>query len=104
MVRAGAGPMTASLELDEKQWGTAITVVCQYEQNIDTSTPYDLTVMDTEGNLNSAGSWRAVPGVTARVVTATAVPRDRIAAFEVRLPDGTTILRYDERTVRLARL
>ena len=90
------GPMSASLELVEKKWGTAITVFCKYDQDIDTSTPYDLAVVDTDGNLTSAGTWRAVPGVTARVVTATAVPRDRIAALEVQLPDGTTILRYDE--------
>ena len=50
---------------------------------------YDLTVIDTDGHLNSAGTWRGVPGCTAaRVATATAVPRDRIAAFEIRLPDG----------------
>ncbi len=90
------GPMSASLELVEKKWGTAITVFCKYDQDIDSSTPYDLAVVDTDGNLTSAGTWRAVPGVTARVVTATAVPRDRIAALEVQLPDGTTILRYDE--------
>ena len=90
------GPMSASLELVEKRWGTAITVFCKYDQGIDTSTPYDLSVVDIDGNLTSAGTWRGVPGVTARVVTATAVPLDRIAALEVQLPDGSTILRYDE--------
>ena len=96
MFQLEPGPMSASLELVEKRWGTAITVFCRYDQDIDTSTPYDLAVVDTDGKMTSAGTWRAVPGVTARVVTATAVPRDRIAALEVQLPDGTTILRYDE--------
>jgi anti-sigma-K factor RskA len=96
MTQVLAGPMTASLELVGKKWGTAITVVCRYDQDVDTSTPYDLAVVDTDGNLTSAGTWRAVPGVTARVVAATAVPLDRIAALEVQLPDGQTILRYDE--------
>lgn len=96
MTQVVAGPMSASLELVEKKWGTAITVYCKYDQSVDTSIPYDLAVVDTEGNLTSAGTWRAVPGVTARVVAATAVPRDRIAALEVQLPDGSTILRYDE--------
>ncbi len=96
MTQLVKGPMSASLELVEKRWGTAITVFCKYDQDIDTTTPYDLAVVDTDGNLTSAGTWRAVPGVTARVTGATAVPRDRIAALEVQLPDGTTILRYDE--------
>lgn len=87
------GPMTASLELVDKRWGTAITVVCEYDQEIDTSLVYDLTVIDTDGNLNPAGTWRGVPGVTAKVATATAIPRDHIAALEIRLPDGEPILR-----------
>ena len=31
MTQVLAGPMTASLELVDKRWGTAITVVCQYD-------------------------------------------------------------------------
>jgi len=94
MTQVLASPMTASLELVDKRWGTAITVVCQYDKNVDRSVAYDLTVIDTDGHLNSAGSWSSVPGASAaRVETATAVPRERIASFEVRLPDGRTILR-----------
>jgi hypothetical protein len=85
--------MSASLQLVDKKWGTAITVVCQYDQQSDASWTYDLAVIDTDGNLSPAGTWSAVPGVTARVATATFVPRDRIAAFEVRLPNGQAILR-----------
>ena len=96
MTQVLASPMTASLELVSKRWGTAITVVCKYDQDVDTSTPYDLAVVDTDGNLTSAGTWRGVPGVTARIIAATAVPLDRIAALEVQLPDGSTLLRYDE--------
>ena len=87
------GPMSASLQLVDKKWGTAITVVCQYDQQSDASWVYDLAVIDTDGNLSPAGTWSAVPGVTARVATATFIPRDRIAAFEVRLPNGQAILR-----------
>ncbi len=87
------GPMSASLQLADKKWGTAITVVCQYDQQSDSSWVYDLAVIDIDGNLSPAGSWSAVPGVTARVAVATSVPRDRIAVFEVRLPNGQAILR-----------
>lgn len=90
------GPMTASLELVDKKWGTAITVFCQYDQGVDSSVSYGLAVVDTSGKVSSAGSWRAVPGVTAKVSTATAVPRDQIEYVEVQLPDGRTILRYED--------
>jgi hypothetical protein len=93
MIAVVPGPMTASLELTDKRWGTAITVICSYTDTIDSSVSYDLAVIDTAGQQSPAGSWRAVPGATARVAVATAVPRDRIATLEVLLPDGRTILR-----------
>ena len=93
MTQLFPGPMSASLELIDKRWGTAITVVCEYDKQVDPSVAYDLTVIDTDGNLSGAGTWSAVPGVTARVNTATSIPRDRIATVEVRLPNGDPILR-----------
>lgn len=89
------GPMTASLELVDKRWGTAITVICRYEDDVDSSVAYGLTVIDVDGHRGPSGTWLAVPGVTARVSAATAVPRDQIAALEVTLADGRTILRSD---------
>ena len=86
------GPMTATLELDDKRWGTAITVVCSCDDQLRTAVPYDLAVVDVDGHESSAGSWSGVPGVTARISAATAVPRERISAFEIRLADGRTIL------------
>jgi len=47
MTQVVAGPMTAELELVDKRWGTAITVVCQYADDVDRSVAYDLTVIDT---------------------------------------------------------
>ena len=93
MTQVIPGPMTASLELVDKKWGTAITVVCNYQDGTSASVAYDLAVLDVDGHLGTAGSWRAVPGATARVTAATSVPRNRITALEVRLPDGRTILR-----------
>jgi hypothetical protein len=87
------GPMTATLELDDRRWGTAITVVCSYDEAMRNSVAYDLAVVDTNGTVTSAGSWSGVPGVTARVPVATSVPRDKISSFEIRLGDGRTILR-----------
>ena len=87
------GPMTATLELADRRWGTAITVICQYDAAMTRSVAYDLAVVDTDGHESSAGSWSGLPGVTARIPVATAVPRENISSFEVRLPDGRAILR-----------
>ena len=95
MTQLVPGPMQASLELVDKKWGTAITVICQYDQDIDTAVSYDLTVIGTDGQSADGGTWRAVAGATSRVVTATSVHREDIAALEVQLPDGKTILRAD---------
>jgi hypothetical protein len=86
------GPMHATLELDDRRWGTAITVICSYDEDLPTSVPYDLAILDVDGHESSAGSWSGVPGVTARIPVATAVPRERISAFQIRLADGRTIL------------
>ena len=95
MTQVIPSPMTASVELVSKQWGTAITVVCQYTEYIDPSVAYDLTVVDVDGQPAPAGTWRAVAGATMRVPMATSVPEDRIATLEVRLPDGRTILQAE---------
>jgi len=86
------GPMTATLELADRRWGTAITVICSYDQDMGNSVPYDLAIVDVDGHESSAGSWSGVPGVTARIPVATSLPRGQISAFEIRLADGRTIL------------
>jgi len=93
MTQVLPGPMTASVELDAKKWGTAITVDCKYAEYADTSVSYDLAVIDIDGHVSQAGTWRAVAGASMRVATATSVPREHIAAVEVRLSNGRTILR-----------
>ena len=87
------GPMSASVELADKRWGTAITVVCQYDQQVDPDIAYDITVIDTDGGSHQpalGGRSLAQPPGSARRRRLT---RDHIAALEVRLPDGEPILR-----------
>lgn len=66
MTQVVPGPMSASLELFDKKWGTAITVICNYQDGTSPSVSYDLAVLDVDGHSGSAGTWRAVPGATAR--------------------------------------
>ena len=88
------GPIAVSLRLANRDWGTAITVTCNYPGGRFTGTPYTLAVIDRSGTVSTAGSWAAAAGVKT-VQAATALHPDEIAAIEVRLPDGTPIMRTD---------
>src|SRR6185436_18025820 len=57
LVQVMPGPMTATLELADRRWGTAITVICSYDQDMGNSVPYDLAIVDVDGHESSAGSW-----------------------------------------------
>ena len=94
MTQLQPGPMTASIELTDRRWGTSITVVCHDDEAIEPGVSYDLAVIDIDGMSNDVGAWRAVPGANYRIPAATSLSRDQIAALEVRLSDGHPILRF----------
>ena len=75
---------------------TALELACSYEGDADPATPgglpYVLVLTDRAGRLSEVSSWRAAPGQTARLAAATALPRDEIAAIEIRLDDGGTVV------------
>jgi hypothetical protein len=50
-------------------------------------------VLDTSGHRGQAPSWLGVPGRALRINAATAVSSADIAALEVRIADGVTVLR-----------
>ena len=93
MTQLQPGPITASIELTDRRWGTSITVVCHDKEQIDPGVSYDLAVIDVDGESSDVGAWLAVPGGNYRIPAATSLTRDRIAALEVRLPGGTPLLR-----------
>ena len=92
MTQLQPGEMTASIELTDRRWGTAITVVCHDDDEIKPNVAYDLAVIDVNGESSDVGAWLAVPGANYRIPAATSLTRDRIAALEVRL-GGQPILR-----------
>ncbi len=85
-------PVSASAQLVSKAWGTEIDLQCKYEQDVDESHPYGLRVIDKSGLYHGAGTWSLVPGKTVTFTGGTAVRRDRIAAVQITLVDGTPIL------------
>lgn len=96
MTPLAGGPATVSLRLTDRDWGTDITVTCSYPEypsgGPGDEIPYTLAVIDRSGAVSDAGSWSATAG-TKTMSAATALHPDQIAALEVRLPDGTPIMR-----------
>lgn len=92
------GPLAVTARMEQVAWGTRIELDCRYEA---AASPYAappvyaLVVRDDSGNVEQVATWRAVPGRDVTVQAATAVPRDRIAALEVRTSDGRTVLTAD---------
>ncbi len=96
MTKIGYVPMTARVALSSRAWGTELQLSCRYgpTQGSGTGAPgYALVVHTKDGRTEQVATWRAVPGRWMHLDAATSVPRGQIASVEVRLPDGTPVLR-----------
>jgi len=89
--------VTAELALTDAPWGTRLDLTCTYtppEADWATHAPtYALFIRTREGDVERVATWRALPGRTMRLAAATATSRDEIASVEVRVPDGTRVLK-----------
>ena len=99
-------PVTATAVLTPADWGTRIDLDCRYESTASDATdaadvpddgwPYALVVVDHDGNRTELSSWRASPGVTARLEAGTALDLDDIASLEITgVASGTVLLSAD---------
>ena len=87
-------PLTAEVALTSRPWGTGVRVTCRYtDSGADPTVPYDLIVVGPDGLPREVGEWKGLPDAVATVDGATALSTDDIAAIEVRLADGRTVLR-----------
>lgn len=91
MTQVLAGPMTASLQLTDKQWGTDIVINCRDAGAHDPGDRYQLVVFDKAGNVQALSWWKSVSGTTT-IPAATSLRLDEISRLEVRLPDGRPVL------------
>ncbi len=85
-------PMSVSLQLVDKQWGTSIVVNCKYGSSHDVNDWYRLVVYDSSGRSGLAGSWKSVVGSGSTVTAASWVRLKQISRIEVQLPDGEAVL------------
>ncbi|GAB3581641.1 anti-sigma factor family protein [Calidifontibacter terrae] len=94
MSQVRTNPLTATLHLSDKAWGTQIDMTCTYPPSTQWSSKavYALYVIDVSGHASSVSTWSAGPGTTSKLTAATAVPRADIAHLQVRAPDGAVLL------------
>ena len=99
-------PVSATAVLTPADWGTRIDLDCRYESPASDATdaadvpgdgwPYALVVVDHDGNRTELSSWRASPGVTARLEAGTALDLDDIASLEITgVESGNVLLSAD---------
>ena len=87
-----AGPMAASLQLVDKQWGTSIVINCRYTGSHAAGLNYQLVVFDDAGAQQPVGWWKSIAGSATTVTTASSVRLSRISRLEVQLSDGLRVL------------
>ena len=81
--------MTASFGVRPAPWGTAVRVRLR---GVPPNTRCKL-IAYSRGGREVAGTWRATYDGTADVQAATAIPRSRLAAFEVATAGGRRLVR-----------
>lgn len=82
------GPLSVTARLAAVDWGTRIELLCEYTSagggaGYRTPPTYSLVLEAADGELQQVATWRAVPGRTVTIETATALPAGRIAHIEV---------------------
>lgn len=94
-------PITASARLEPVAWGTRMELTCTYTTSTmpgDASgygygaDEYALVVIDDAGTAEQVATWTAVPDATITVPASSHLPVSRIAAIQLRAPDGTPLL------------
>lgn len=93
VVRAAAGPVTASAQLTQHVWGTHISLHCMYKENPTyPSGPYRLVVIDHLGTVEQVATWTVVPDKEAVVDGSTSLTSEQIATLQVRTETNAVVL------------
>ncbi|HEU5005888.1 MAG TPA: zf-HC2 domain-containing protein [Jatrophihabitantaceae bacterium] len=91
---AASSPLSADAALTARRWGTEISLDCHYHASAypETTTAYQLEVVDRAGVHHPLGSWTVRPSGDTRFTSGTSLPLDQIGAVRIELPDGTPVL------------
>ena len=96
MTAVQPAPMSARVAVQPVAWGTRLVLTCRYD--VDDSpygeaAEYALVVHTRDGRTEQVATWRALPGQQMQLSGATSARVEDIAAVEVRLTGGATVLR-----------
>ncbi|MDT7727318.1 MAG: hypothetical protein QOI21_3894 [Actinomycetota bacterium] len=94
MTALGNFPVQADVGLEDKDWGTRVSMSCSYTGGRSVG-DYVLVAVQHDGTITELASWSAVPKDTAHLVVATEIKRADIQALEVRTRSGLALLRLD---------
>lgn len=96
MTAAPDAPVTASVRLTERGWGTSIDMLCRYDEpggpGYGPAPSYALYAADDLGGWTQVSSWYPLAGREVEVPGATSLAREQISALEVRSATGETVL------------
>jgi Putative zinc-finger len=90
-VRAGL-PLHATAQLEDRSWGTHITLRCEYDGQVYSPGDYTLVVTDKTGRAQQIATWSVVPGKVATVDGSTALAPKDISTVQVRTAKNKPVL------------
>jgi hypothetical protein len=89
-------PLTASVTMIQRGWGTQLDVDCAYGHSGGSDWSYELAVVGKDGTESTVSSWTALAGKEITLTGATSIPYGSIRSIEIRsLPDGATVMHSD---------
>ena len=86
------GPMSVSLQLSDRQWGTSVVVNCRYSGAHDPGFSYQLVAFDAAGKPQQLGWWMSVTGSASTIITASSIRLGDMSRLEVQGPGGEPLL------------
>ncbi|MGI8879240.1 MAG: anti-sigma factor family protein [Jatrophihabitans sp.] len=89
----GINGIAASATVEQVAWGTRVVMHCSEGKGYKVQIPYDLVVITKDGVAHQGPQWKPLPGKTVRLEQDLSIPADQIASMEIRLTDGTPLLR-----------
>ncbi len=96
MQAVGGAPVTATLELTQRPWGTQVVMRCRYRGAAIRQPVYTLVATAADGSRTELARWTALPDQDVVLATATDLSGPRLAELEVRNAAGTVLLRADQ--------
>lgn len=92
-------PVAATAELDDRPWGTSITLRCRHGGDATVAGAqryeYGLTVVDRNGTSHPLGTWGDAPGELTTFTSGTSLPAGQIRTVQITAADGRPILQLE---------